>query len=148
MVFWSIIIFLVITVPFSHAEISVLKEGRQFLSLEYKKSSTRIDSTGISTLVGVPPSDIAEITDVRGFGINNNPISIADWSQFLDFEEEGIVRRQRVRRLTIDRSLLERVARIEIDIYFSSPVMTRVKDPMAEAHYNSILINPKQSSGW
>ena len=135
-------------VPFSHAEISVLKEGRQFPSLEYNKSSTRIDSTGISTLVGVPPSDIAEITEVRGFGINNNPISIADWSQFLDFEEEGIVRRQRVRRLTIDRSLLERVARIEIDIYFSSPVMTRVKDPMAEALYNSILINPKQSSGW
>tara|TARA_B100001250_G_scaffold276367_1_gene238832 strand:+ start:1464 stop:5156 length:3693 start_codon:yes stop_codon:yes gene_type:complete len=146
--FWSLIVFLGIIVSSLHAEISVLVEEDQFLSLEYKKSTARPDTMAASVLIGIPPSGSADITEIRIFDSDNHPLYGIDWAPFIRINDEGMLRRQQVMRLAIDKSFLTMADRIEIDIHFSVSVVTDVKDTMAEALYRSILVNPKQSSKW
>jgi len=148
MAWWSFVAFLGIIVSPLHAKLSVLIEGDQFLSLEYKKTVERPDTMGVSVLIGVPPSGAADIAEVRIFDSNNYQLPHIDWVPFVGIDDEGMLRRQRVMRMAIDQSLLAMAYRIEIDIHFSSTVVTNVKDPMAETLYNSVLVNPKQSRSW
>ena len=148
MVVWSLIWFMGSIVLPLHGEIAVQIEEDQFLSLEYKKSVGRVDTMDVSALIGVAPACSAEITEVRIFDSNDKLLSGIDWVPFIDIGDAGIVRRQRVMRLTIDKRLVAFSDRIEIDIYFPDAIVTNVKDPMAEALYNSVLLNPKQSRNW